>query len=504
MDPAQKEQPFWGDEEMPSTEESQQQKKNYVPPCLEGETTHKPFIMTVPEANWSFGGSLSTQPSYSNTVKKIRDRLREEDKSNSNNNSNNKPQDSQESRKKRTFTIFNLASDQPSETVIMEAVANRFNRKVEDILEVVARDTRFRARYNLLFKHEADCSYLKRNGITIAGQRIKGSNDRPRRPQVIRIFIPNFPVYGLEEELFDLVHEFALINFLRQRRHGKHNVFIGGWVGAITLKPDCTIPDSIHYNDEDFDIIYPGKPRKEKTLQKNNPNVDEEKTSEKNVSKPVVEEKTSEKNSSHSVVEEKTSQKNVSKPVVEEKTSQKNSSHVVVEEKTSQKNTSKTTKTDNKKNVSQDSHSSDNVAFKIDKNNFTSAFKTQLEKSLESKTCLNNKELRKYIDVVNERNSSPPPGYYDDDDMSSHSTVKTKAESVSSAESYVSTRSEGIQGYKYKRARKSARRRVPCKKQEIIPTPPEIFITPKDNDVEDAPPQNLNDNKSKELNDSVD
>ena len=169
------------------------------------------------------------------------------------------------------------------------------SRKVEDVLEVMAMDTRFRAQYNLLFKHEADCLYLKRNGITIVGQRIKGSNDRPRRPQVMRIFIPNFPVYGLEEELFDLVHEFSVITFLRQRRHSKHNVFIGGWVGAITLLPNCTIPDSIHYNGEDFDIIYPGKPRKEKTLETKKPKpVVEKKTSGKNISAKVME-KTMEK-----------------------------------------------------------------------------------------------------------------------------------------------------------------------------------------------------------------
>ena len=136
--------------------------------------------------------------------------------------------------------------------------------------------------------------------------------------------------------------------------------------------------------------------------------------------------------------------------------------------------------------------------------NFTSAFKTELERTPENKNRLNNKELRQYIDVVNERNSSPPPGYYGDDDMGSNSTVKTKAESVSSGDSYVSTRSEGVQGFQTKRARRSVRRRVTGKNQELIPTPPDIFVTRKDNGVEDTPQLNLNNNKASNLNDSVD
>ena len=253
------------------TAEKAQQKKTYTPPLLEGEptttTTKNPtFIMSVPEANWNFGDNKPSfnKETYADTTRKIKD-IRNETKDQT-----KKKKETQEERKKRLFTIYNLASDQPSETVIMEAVSERFNRKVDEILEVVARDTRFRARYNILFYHEADCSYLKRNGITIAGQRIKGSNDRPRRPQqqVIRIFIPNFPVYGPEEELFDLIHEFGVIQFLRQRKHSKYNVHIGGWVGAIVLKENCRIPDSITFNDEEFDIVYPGKPRKEKTLEK--------------------------------------------------------------------------------------------------------------------------------------------------------------------------------------------------------------------------------------------
>ena len=66
MEPSEKKIPS-ADEEMPSSEDVQ--KKNYVPPLIEGETsTHKPFIMSVPEANWSFGNPGSSLRSLKHTV----------------------------------------------------------------------------------------------------------------------------------------------------------------------------------------------------------------------------------------------------------------------------------------------------------------------------------------------------------------------------------------------------------------------------------------------------
>ena len=83
-------------------------------------------------------------------------------------------------RKKRVFTIFSLASTEPSELIIIDSISQLFICKPAIILKSVQRDTRFRSKHNILFYHEADCNYLKRNGITIAGQRIKCSLEKAR------------------------------------------------------------------------------------------------------------------------------------------------------------------------------------------------------------------------------------------------------------------------------------------------------------------------------------
>ena len=129
--------------------------------------------------------------------------------------------------------------------------------------------------------------------------------------------------------------------------------------------------------------------------------------------------------------------------------------------------------------------------------------KTELEKSLETKPCLNNKELQLYIDCINERNSSPPPSHNDEDMGSdiSNNTIKSKNnDSVSSGDSVVSSRSEGLQGWQTKRIRRSRRRIIKKQEKEIVPSPPVIFDTPKDDEVQDTPPQNRKSN----INDGVD
>ena len=264
-------------------EKTPEVRKKYTPPPLEAEPspTIPSFKIAIPESNWTFGNpnpkasfnstfpfAAGTKPKLFNEVLTKGQSPKEQEQT-KNDKPKNKRKTSKEKideRKKRTYTIFNLASAEPSETVIIDAISERFNREPSDILEIVARDTRFRARYNLLFHHEADCVYLKRNGITIAGQKLRGSNDLPRRQKekVIRIFIPNFPVFGDVEQLLSLFEPYGKIQFLKQRKHHKYDIHIGGWVGAIILDEGCKVPDSITFCEEEYDVVYPGKPVKVK------------------------------------------------------------------------------------------------------------------------------------------------------------------------------------------------------------------------------------------------
>ena len=65
-------------------------------------------------------------------------------------------------------------------------------------------------------------------------------------------------------ELSDILSSLSTVRSLRQRRDPKYGICIGGWIGVVTPDEGKTIPDSFAYDGDEFDIIHPGRERKEK------------------------------------------------------------------------------------------------------------------------------------------------------------------------------------------------------------------------------------------------
>lgn len=186
----------------------------------------------------------------------------------------------QENRKKCTFTFFSLTSSEPMETTILDTLKAYFKEETFEFVVKCQRDTRYRSRYNVVFGKETYVTKLFLEGITIAGQRIKGAVEkRAARTSYTRFYIPNFPAWGSKRELLDLLKDHGSVVFLKEKTHAKYGVPLGGWSGSFLGR--VTLPDFINYEDEDFAVIDVSKIQKhhnEQHEQQNNKQTPTEET----------------------------------------------------------------------------------------------------------------------------------------------------------------------------------------------------------------------------------
>ena len=96
------------------------------------------------------------------------------------------------SRKERTFTFFNLTSQDDMTTPVADALAELFQKPAESVIDKLQRDIRFRSRYHLVLRTKAQHDKLTEQGITVAGQRIRGLAERTRALQAMvqKYYVP--------------------------------------------------------------------------------------------------------------------------------------------------------------------------------------------------------------------------------------------------------------------------------------------------------------------------
>lgn len=149
------------------------------------------------------------------------------------------------------------------EGTIIETLTKHYHKDAKSLLEKVQRDTRYRSRYNVVFKNSNDCNDLKENGITIAGQRIKGNKERKLERAISQFYVPNFPAWGTKEELVELLSQYGQVKYCRERLHQTYRIPIGGWiVGLSNVKEDQ--PTEIMYENEPYRVVNTGKGGKER------------------------------------------------------------------------------------------------------------------------------------------------------------------------------------------------------------------------------------------------
>ena len=193
----------------------------------------------------------------------------------------NQNTESSSERKQRVFTIYRLATAIPSEGSIARAIGNLFEKEPREVIEKIQRDTRYRSKYNILFKRKDDCDFIIRNGITIEGQKI-GGKQYHHRPHITHIYIPNFPSSGTRNELFTILSQHVSVSYVRERFHQDLGIAVGGWKAGVLRELGKRIPDTITYEDEVYDVIYPGKERRKKVT----PQVSEDESESIDWSKP--------------------------------------------------------------------------------------------------------------------------------------------------------------------------------------------------------------------------
>lgn len=184
-------------------------------------------------------------------------------------------------RKRRMFTIYNLASAQPSESIIAKELALAFNKQPHEVIDKIQRDTRYRSRYNILFRNQTDCMTIFNNGVTIAGQRIRGFNEKRDRfhfnaTPVTHVYVPNFPAYGTKREITDLFCHLGTMTYARERVNVELGIAIGGWNLGIRNTSGDPIPDTVTFDEDVLDVIYPGKVKRDRRQKEKETTIEKE------------------------------------------------------------------------------------------------------------------------------------------------------------------------------------------------------------------------------------
>lgn len=171
-------------------------------------------------------------------------------------------------RKRRMFTIYQLASIKPGEVDIARGIEEAFNKKPSEVVQKIQRDTRYRSRYNILFKTEQYCNFIRSNGFVVAGQIIRGQKEQTWRRPVTHVFIPNFPAHGTADELREILSKTNEVTYINERFNNEIGIAIGGWKAGMVRGLGKPIPNNFIYEGETFDIIYPGKVRAQRPRDK--------------------------------------------------------------------------------------------------------------------------------------------------------------------------------------------------------------------------------------------
>ena len=167
-----------------------------------------------------------------------------------------------EERKKRIFTFFNLTSSENCTNHIARALEGLFSKKLATFVDCIQRDTRYRSRYNVMFKLLKDKEHLLAVGITVNGQKIIGNIEKRALRRVEKFFIPNFPAYGTSEDLSEIFRNKGLIRYISQKFDFDLGVNVQGW--TVGLVQPRNIPDQIEFDGQLFNVISPYTERKPK------------------------------------------------------------------------------------------------------------------------------------------------------------------------------------------------------------------------------------------------
>ena len=108
----------------------------------------------------------------------------------------------------------------------------------------------------MVFQSKIYIQQIKENGLQVGTTKIA-----PKRTKPTRGYLPNLPVYALEEEVRELLtnHGNVVGLYPRTRNDG---IRIGGWNFYIHLESHNSMPEFLLYDNEKYEIIHATKVRK--------------------------------------------------------------------------------------------------------------------------------------------------------------------------------------------------------------------------------------------------
>lgn len=160
------------------------------------------------------------------------------------------------------YTFFKLPNTTRAD--IIASLKAKFNVAGKALLLSVQPDTRYRCRWVVTFAKKEFKTKLIDDGIMIGDTRIKGRIERQRerrRRMRVRCYVPNLPFLCDDEtiEQFFMPHRVVDV----ARRTDSDGIALGGTYVMIVKAEGHEIPRSMDFDDERFDVYYPGsRPRK--------------------------------------------------------------------------------------------------------------------------------------------------------------------------------------------------------------------------------------------------
>ena len=155
----------------------------------------------------------------------------------------------------QTYILYKISPDDITINQVIADISKSLEVEAASAIFGVHRDTRYRSRFTVVFKNRKFIDQITENGLQVGDTKIA-----PKKPKPTRGYLPNLPVYALEEEVHQLLSEHGKVTgiYPKTRNDG---IRIGGWNFFIRL--DHIMPNFLHYDNEPYEIIHAGKVKKQ-------------------------------------------------------------------------------------------------------------------------------------------------------------------------------------------------------------------------------------------------
>ena len=178
--------------------------------------------------------------------------LASEEETNEETNTTNK----KETLLEQTFVLYKIEPENISTNDVIKDIATSLRVNAPTAIFGVHKDTRYRSRFTVVFQSKIYIQQIKENGLQVGTTKIA-----PKRTKPTRGYLPNLPVYALEQEVRELLtnHGNVVGLYPRTRNDG---IRIGGWNFYIHLESHNSMPEFLLYDNEKYEIIHANQSQK--------------------------------------------------------------------------------------------------------------------------------------------------------------------------------------------------------------------------------------------------